>query len=215
MSLCLHVKHNYIATLKPYRTVMERNTIPVINLTEQDINNALPKVSVGLEKYLKIQKRLSEQSEISLIDDSDFQKKFNGFYRIRQKPASWYKAFYTLFDESRNAPVDYHTVLKSLHKLTGRYEASFASKLLASIDTQMPVIDSIVLQNLNLKLPYPYETNRLEAICLIHERLKDCYLNYLQTERGKYLVDIFRSIYPNVNISEVKILDLVLWQSRN
>lgn len=194
---------------------MQSSTVSAINLTDQDIDTALPKIAVGLEKYLKIQKRLSDQSDINLADDGDFQKKFNGFYRIRQKPAAWYKIFYMLFDESRKIPVDYYTVLQLLHKLTGRYEASFASKLLASIDTQMPVIDSIVLKNLNLRLPYPYEANRLESICSIHGKLTEYYANYLQTEKGKHLVGRFRKVYPDANVSEVKMLDLILWQSRN
>ena len=42
----------------------------------------------------------------------------------------------------------FDVVLDLLHQETNRYEASFASKLIATINPSMPVIDSIVLKNL-------------------------------------------------------------------
>lgn len=33
-------------------------------------------------------------------------------------------------------------------------------------------------------------------------------------ENGKYLVQRFRETYPDANVTEIKMLDLVLWQTR-
>src|SRR5262245_31120093 len=37
---------------------------------------------------------------------------------------------------------------------------------------------------------------------------------FLSTENGKYLVQCFRKTYPYVDVTEIKMLDLVLWQTR-
>ncbi|MEZ0538080.1 hypothetical protein [Fibrella arboris] len=185
-----------------------------VSLTTQQIDLSLGNVKVGLAKYLNIQKRLSELTGKPLKDNTDFRKSFNGFYRIRQKPAAWYDTFYELLDESRGQSIDFSTILRSLHRATNRYEASFASKLVATLDPQMPVIDSIVLKNLNAKLPYQSDPNRFESICSLYEKINRCYIDYLQNEQGRYLVNQFKIVYPNVDIAEIKMLDLVLWQSR-
>ncbi|QKZ14234.1 hypothetical protein [Spirosoma sp. KUDC1026] len=193
---------------------MKKTTILTVSLTTQQIDSSLEKAKVGLAKYLNIQKRLNDLAGKPLKDDADFRKSFNGFYRIRQKPAAWYDTFYELLDESRNQSVDFSTILRSLHIATDRYEASFASKLLATLNPQMPVIDSIVLKNLNAKLPYQSDPNRFNNICSLHEEINRCYKEYLQSENGRYLVKQFQKTYPNVDVTEIKMLDLVLWQSR-
>jgi hypothetical protein len=52
---------------------------------------------------------------------------------------------------------------EELHRTTGRCEASFASKLSATIGPTMPVIDSVVLRNLNLRLPPSGSSNESPA----------------------------------------------------
>ena len=105
-------------------------------------------------------------------------------------------------------------MLDTLHRTTGRYEASFASKLLATIDPNMPVIDSIVLRNLNLRLPASSSKQRIARIQELHSTLVACFKEFLTTETGRHLVERFRHEYPSANITEIKMLDLVLWQTR-
>jgi hypothetical protein len=185
-----------------------------VNLSTEQINFVLPKVKVGLNKYLDIQTRLNSLVGKPLSVDTEFRKRFNGFYRIRQKPTTWYDTFYKLLDESRGSSVGFSDILHTLHQETGRYEASFSSKLLATLNPEMPVIDSIVLAHLKVKLPYTYDLNRLEKICQLHESMQLCYATFLKTEEGSHLVRQFKHQYPYAEITEVKMLDLVLWQLR-
>lgn len=83
-----------------------------------------------------------------------FQKKFNGFYRVRRCSVNWQPQFFALLGKTIKEDLTFGEVLKSIHKNTGRYEASFASKLCATVYRTAPVIDSIVLAILELKLPY-------------------------------------------------------------
>lgn len=193
---------------------MKKTLTLTVSLTTQQIDSSLENVKIGLAKYLNIQKRLNELTGKPLKDNADFRTNFNGFYRIRQKPAAWYNAFYELLDESRSQSFNFSTILRSLQKATNRYEASFASKLVAILNPQMPVIDSIVLKNLNTKLPYQSDPNRFDSICSLHEEISRCYTEYLQSEQGRYLVSQFQRTYPKADITEIKMLDLVLWQAR-
>ena len=93
------------------------------------------------------------------------------------------------------------------------YEASFASKLVATLDPSQPVIDAFVLQNLGLRLPAYGASNRAGRICEVHRTLVAAFSGFLANEAGNYLVTEFRRAYPGTGITEVKMLDLVLWQT--
>lgn len=45
-------------------------------------------------------------------------------------------------------------------------------------------------------------------------RLVTGFDDFLTTDTGRYLVTRFRDEYPDANVTEVKMLDLVLWQTR-
>jgi len=105
-------------------------------------------------------------------------------------------------------------VLEKLFETTKRIEASFTSKLVASLDPSQPVIDSFVLQNLGLKLPYVGSSDRIVRVCAVYEQVQCKTSNFLKTDAGDELVRKFGERYPNVKISSMKMLDLVLWQTR-
>lgn len=44
--------------------------------------------------------------------------------------------------------------------------------------------------------------------------LCELFAAYLMTSNGRYLVQQFHGTYPEVAITEIKMLDLVLWQTR-
>lgn len=104
--------------------------------------------------------------------------------------------------------------LLALQAATGRIEASFASKLVATVDPDQPVIDSVVFTNLGLKLPAATAPNRLATIQDIHRQLGSVYSQYLASEGGRHFVGLFRDAYPDARLTEIKMVDLVLWQSR-
>jgi len=145
--------------------------------------------------------------------NTTFQRKFNHFYRVR-RGATWQGHFYNLLEQKKRQRITFSEILETLHKTTNRYEASFASKLAATIDPTFPVIDSIVLRNLKLKLPPSRAEGRLSLIDELHSDLKRKFEAYLLTDSGKYLLSEFSRTYPNAQITSVKMVDLVLWQTR-
>ncbi len=187
------------------------NLIIMINLEKQQIKKTLPKVKDGLEKYLWLQREVSLRN---VSTDREFQKKFNAFYRVR-RGGDWQKVFYGLLENSKDKESTFKDILVKFHGEIGRMEASFVSKLIATINPKMPIIDKVVFKNLSLSLP-PVGVNNREL--LIEERYQSLakeFSLFLQTENGKYLIDEFIKEYPKANITKVKMLDFILWQIRD
>ena len=183
----------------------------MISLSQKQIDNAIPKVKIGLEKYLWLQNEINKRN-VSL--DRDFQKRFNAFYRVRRNK-DWQKDFYTIMELNKDKEVSLEDVLINLYKKVGRIEASFASKLVATINTKSPIIDKVVFNNLGLKLPAVNTKDRNLIIIQQYNHLIEEFSVFLKTQNGKYLTEQFIKNYPQAEISEVKMLDLILWQTRD
>lgn len=183
----------------------------MLRLDEAAIERALPLVSDGLTKYCRLQTAVTS---VDVSQDRDFQTAFNAFYRVR-RGAAWRTAFYTILQQEKSAPQSFAGILRALHAATGRIEASFASKLAATVDPDKPVIDSFVLKNIGRRLPPPGAAEtRLVGIEELYDSIGRVYAEFLGTDTGRYLVARFGESYPERQVTLVKMLDLVLWQTR-
>jgi hypothetical protein len=96
-------------------------------------------------------------------------------------------------------------------------EASFVSKLLATIDPQLPVLDSVVLGHLRLSLPPWNATNRLGKSTAVYQDLTGRMIEYVNSTSGGRVISAFRGYsdhFRNAALTNMKIVDLVLWQIR-
>lgn len=132
-----------------------------------------------------------------------------------RRNAAWRSTFYGLLEEQKSRRRSFAAVLRALQTVTGRVEASFASKLVASVDPDMPVIDAVVLRHLGLRLPRtgPLE-ERLAGAVELHEHMRRIYARYLVSDRGRRLRTKFEAAYPDCGLTPVKMLDLILWKTR-
>lgn len=110
-----------------------------IGLDRRAIDMALPRVANGLTKYLWLQQELHDRD---VARNREYQTRFSGFYRVRRNSAWRQVSFGMLEDIKRRPVVSIGETLQQLHDATGRLEASFASKLVATVDPSQPVIDS-------------------------------------------------------------------------
>ncbi len=116
----------------------------------EKIIEAIDRARKGIAQYLEIMELFSN-TDVSI--DKDFQRRFNGFYRIRQRPPEWYEQYYAYMQSQKGQNPTFSCVIRHLYSVLGRYEPSFSSKLVATIDVNSPVWDSVVLRYAGIKTP--------------------------------------------------------------
>ena len=189
-----------------------------ISLTREEVERVFDeRDSRQWEKFLGIY--LFLRDNLSRADAADvlaeYQRKFNYFYQVRRN-AKWREKFYALFFKcSKERRVDSAEVLNELFALTGRVEASFASKFVATIDPSLPVIDRNVLTFIDRKLPTSQRDpeGRIVTIVELYSEMREAFPAFLGTACGRYLIDRFAAEHKGRLISPMKMLDFVLWQS--
>jgi hypothetical protein len=117
-------------------------------------------------------------------------------------------------EQHKNTSLAFEDVVTYFYNSLNRIESSFSSKLLATVNPNMPVWDSIVLNNLELKPPAYYKTNRLQNIIELYSHIVNWYTEYLETQNSTDVLKVFDDIYPNTKLTHVKKIDLVLWSIR-
>lgn len=170
----------------------------------------LPTIKKGVDKYIWIMDRLPK-CDVSM--DMGFQKIFNGFYRIRRNQ-EFLKGYYSYLESRKDFAPGFVDVLQYFYDGCGRIEASFSSKLAATLNPNLPVWDSIVLENLKLRKPQAYEAYRLEKTIQVYQTLQNWYLDYLKTDNARQTLLLFDRVYPHTNITDTKKIDLTLWSIR-
>lgn len=196
----------------------------VLKINKKDLNKILTK-----DKILKLTDYFYIQNNIHNVSSIEFRKRFNKFYYVNpHRNLDWQKVYYSLLKNSvGKKDISYEKIISTLYKKTGRVEASFASKLVATLNMDMPVIDSVVLkyfkkQGCKKIIMPPYSNTpkeRTEKLSILHKNLIEIYNNFLKTKKGKEVIKIFRKnfkeIFPTEEISDIKIIDFILWQTRD
>lgn len=184
------------------------------------------KIKEGIEKYLKI-KDLYPKTNFNV--NSDFAKAFGAFYLVRRNEA-WREEFFKLFDEIRSKSVtpDFKTILETLHlrlkKLNEKapqtvlstIEASFVSKMLHTVNPDMPIWDSIVLSKLGYaKEVQPYKMNSLSEQARLDkcEEVYNKLIDWYKGEDAEKYKEQFDMDYPEYKdkIGRTKKIDFMLW----
>lgn len=57
---------------------------------------------------------------------------------------AWCRPYFRLLEDAKAAPISFADALRSIRERTGRLEASFASKLVHTVDPTLPVLDRFV-----------------------------------------------------------------------
>lgn len=84
--------------------------------------------------------------------------------------------------EKSSASTAYGDVLREMHEFTGNVEASFASKMIATLHPDKPIWDSLVLARLGLMLKVPTAQAKLENAVEVCEQIVSWCETYLATD---------------------------------
>ena len=180
-----------------------------------NINFAIEKLktrSADLEAYAWIMEQVGK-TNVSM--DRDFQRRFTRFYVLRRN-GSQQKAYYDLLEACKGSEdVSFSEILRALYKATGWVEASFSSKLLATVKPDMPIWDSIVLSRLGLK-PSTSDDNekRLARSECVYESIVRWYREFLATPKAQEALAAFDAAFPEyIWFTATKKIDFLLWGS--
>ena len=175
----------------------------------------------GIKDYILC---LNLYQETDLTVKSEFAKKFGAFFRVRRNK-KWREVFFNLFKEMKKEPdkADFETILRELNlRLTklgnavhSTIEASFASKMLHTLDNDSPIWDKKVVDFLVKKgvieRPKPYGDKRLKERIKTFQDIKEWYKNKSNIQP---LVDYFNQNYKtgrSDEISDEKKADFIIW----
>ena len=100
----------------------------------EKIREAIERARKGIAQYLEIMELFSN-TDVST--DKDFQRKFNGFYRIRQRPPEWYEQYYSYMQSQKGQNPTFSNVLIHFYSVLGRYEPSFGVETGCCCDSKL------------------------------------------------------------------------------
>ena len=168
--------------------------------------------SMGFDKYKQIMETVRKTN---VSTDLDFQRIFNAFYRVRRN-AEWRKTYSDLFETSKNSTPSFESIIRTMYEATGNIEASFSSKMLATINSEMPIWDRYVVQNLCLEMRGKTKEDQLKCAVDLYNKMISWYEGFLQTENGRDCIAEFDLVLPGyVWMSDVKKIDFYLWSIRD
>lgn len=145
--------------------------------------------------------------------DSEYRRKFAGYYRMRFVSQQYRDRFFSLFEAIKNdTDISFVDVARHLFQVDGQHEFSFISKMLHTIDPSRPIYDSQVDQALQIHRTYQSDIDL--KIQQDEEILKQISFVYQCLEAASEMAEplaAFDRIISNRSMSIAKKLDFLLW----
>lgn len=177
------------------------------NVVEKLVSKAL-----RIKDYEKI---MTSFDTIDISSDDDFQKTFNRFYVVRRNK-EWRQSYYSYFEENKNRrEITFSEILFSIFSTTNQIEQSFSSKMLATINPNMPIWDTYVFEHLGFELGGNTKIEQLENRVELYDKIIFWYDNFLLTEDAEKLIKLFNGIMPHYTwLTPTKKIDYIIWGMR-
>ena len=187
-------------------------------------NSVVTKVierSLGFDKYKKI-KEYVHSVDVSKSKDSkdSFQTLFNSYYAVR-RDETWREGYYEYFQcVKEDGRITFNAIIDDLYKKLktkdGKghlVEASFSSKMLATINPKMPILDSRVLKNMGLSIKGNNPEEKLQSAKKVYKEIWSRYQKFIKTENCKTVISIFDIHFPDYSavMSDERKIDWFLW----
>lgn len=164
---------------------------------------------------------------VNVATDKAYQKNFTNYYKVR-RDREWLKAYYEYMEQHKNdKSISFEQILRYLYGLPHRVkkssvhpdgiatsiEASFSSKMLATIDPNYPVWDSQVIRALGIRLEESLcDEAKIRAYVQAYAELTTEIRSFLSTAEGRKCIAEFDLTFPNyTHLSPFKKIDFFLW----
>jgi len=183
-------------------------------MTQEEIKAAIKEASKGILKYIEI---MGVLGKVNVSECLIFQKLYKGFYRVRRND-EWCKVYFSHLENNKvNNDISFDNVLDYISEKTGRCEASFSSKLVATINPNKPIWDRWIIQNTGHRAPLSADKNKIALTKAAYRSIENWYDGFLKSDDGKLYVQTFNKILPKDivdRITDLKKVDFILWQIR-
>lgn len=178
-----------------------------------------PELEYAIKEYLIIQEEFNKG--ISLKDNVVFRDCFSELYDVNSRKRTLMNikcanGFFDVFENIKRTNYSsekdrYSDIVNKLHSnnvnTIGRDENEwvFASKILHTINNNMPIIDSHIV---NMFGNVGIDIDQAKYIDFVNE-----FTNYVKNNNDEVVMIVycFNQVYKNININPVKIIDFVLW----
>jgi hypothetical protein len=182
-------------------------------MNRSEIVKSIAKAKKGISQYIEI---MDLVTNVNVTLNRDFQKKYNAFYRVRQRSANWYASYYALMEELKSVTPTFDEVINRLSVTTGRYEPSFSSKLVATIRPEKPIWDVHILNNTGHSAPSYSARDKFQLAKKAYESIEKWYEGFIKSDDGKIYIEVFdETILEHKKITDLKKIDFILWQTRS
>ena len=177
----------------------------------------------GLTAYAKT----LDFASINVASDESYQKNYTSYYRVRRE-AAWLKKYYEYFEAHKNDPcLSFEQILRYLSDIPHRVkkssvnptgmaasiEASFSSKMLATINPNYPIWDSQVVRALGIELDDSLRGEaKIQAYIQAYNKLTREIRAFIHTQEGLHCMEQFDATFPNYTyLNPFKKIDFFLW----
>ena len=172
----------------------------------------IEKIQSGIKKYQYLRQQLFV-TDVST--NQDFQRMFNGFFRMGRRTQAYYNDYYCYLQQHKKTGISFSDALTYLYQKYGRLEMSFVSKMVALVEPTFPIWDSVVTKGqFGIIAPNANVINRLQKGIEKYEQYRYCYGTYMQSDEARKKIVEFDTLFPETDITDVKKLDFILWQER-
>jgi hypothetical protein len=172
---------------------------------------------------MKLERRGSVEKVLSLMEvrtnptlatDPDYQRTFNGYYKMGRKKDAFYRHFFSMLRESAYAPSppSLKTTLQNLYANTGERHLSFGTKMLATIADDAVIFDRNVADHFGVpSTPLPRRDWLSEALRR-YEEIRRGIQAFTQTPEWQEMRALFDHKFPKAaHLSEIRKADLIIW----
>lgn len=145
-------------------------------------------------------------------------RKFNAYYGVRRN-AAWRSTFYARFEAAKGSTVGsrelFAEVVGDIFDTTGRVEASFASKLVATLRPDSPIVDSVLRGWLSRHLDAPRFGGGVAAAVDYYVWLAEVMVELAASSQALAWIEVFQEAFPpavrEAPVAAMKQLDFLIW----
>jgi len=190
------------------------NFVKNIEDDKEMIFSKLSSRTKDIERYFYIKKQYRKGN---IQNNPEFQRVYKKFYAMNAAGLTpeFLKEYFRILS---NKEINLKKILKKLYKIPRRrgdraVHFSFSTKLLHTINNDLPIYDKLVGKFLNLKIIGKNKIDRINSCNEAYGKLKRLYNELINNRKIKKIILEFREKFNcgKEKISDTKILDFVIW----